>query len=201
MNRSQQCVAFLAITVTLFATAQCTRPAAKAQSADAQINANTVIVAAEPVPGPALQGRVEGKVLLFDFKGQDLRANALAHPPPEVWLVFPTGKGHAQSTEEVDSGVKVELPLEAQKLVREQWETALPAIYDWELGDVPSVESRRLLTVYIIQSSMKASRELRKVMIEAPDGRRPMASDEATDVASFVGKAAFDVVQQAKKFK
>jgi hypothetical protein len=203
MDRPQQCTALLVLSAALFTTTQCTRPATMAQISDARDNANVPSVAAAPLPGPALQGKAGGEVLRFEFEGGDLRAKVLSHPAPEMWLVFPAARDQGQSHNSNVStdGVKVELPPEAKRLLRLQWETALPAAYDWELGGVSSVSARSLLSATIMQSSQKASLELTKVIVDAPGGRRPLTLGEGVDLASFVGKAVFEIVEQAKGFK
>ena len=105
------------LSTAVVSNSQCNRPATDAL-AHAQ-NGSESNTEAVPVSEPALQGRAAGEVRPFSLAGDDIKASLLAHPAPEVWLVFEPSMGGGQSqgarANRGDVTLKVELPPEGNR--------------------------------------------------------------------------------------
>lgn len=194
MNRLQ-CASTIAIAfLTLAAGTQCARPNVSAQQ-DAKGVGAAVRVVSGPASAPALQGRPEAEVLPFEYRGTDLRAEVLARPAPDVWLSF-----DAQGAPGTPAA-RVELPAEAKELFKEQWEVALAARYELDLGNTADVQTRVTLMNRIFNAGQKTARGLTRIEITAPDGMRPLTLGEANALSYLIGRHVVSVVEQAKEYR
>lgn len=167
-------------------------------------NDSALIPSSRAKEGPLLQGKAAGVVSPFHLTGRNLREAVITHPYPEVWLAFavrsPTEAPRDAPSDDNAAALRVELPPEAKRVLQSQWGMALAANYDLEFGGITEAGVRAQHSVTIINSSMNAALELRKILIDAPDGRRPISHDEADDLARFIGASAFDVIKQAQVY-
>lgn len=53
----------------------------------------------------------------------------------------------------------------------------------------------------IIDAKWDAKRALLKIKIDAPDGKREIALDEAEELAEFIRKSALDLIKGSNKYK
>jgi hypothetical protein len=109
-----------------------------------------------------------------------------------VWLQFEGPIEHGTGAR------KVVLPAEARELLKAQWERALAAKYDWELGENLDASTRQRLSIVIWNAADDAQSGLTKVEIEAPNGKRNISAGEAGDLVHFISEAVFDIVRQVK---
>ena len=197
MDKYKQLLVSATTCAIIIIAAKCIRPVVEARHSTAlQVNANTAVYK-KPT---ASRGEAEGEVLPFDFTGDGLRTAVLSHPAPKTWLVYRPLKlrDKVEGAQGARPATRVELPQEAERVLRTHWEFAISAQYDWEMTYVSDVEKRTQLSVAIINSSQRAASELTKIPIDAPDGTRPITLDEANDLVQFTGQAVVDVVKQAK---
>ncbi len=149
---------------------------------------------------PAIQGKATGKVLPFSHKGGNLKSEILAHPVPEVWLVFPAAETSAKtaSSDPNNLTVKVELPPEASSELQLQWKTAL-AFYYYEAkpegATTPDSDVKESLAY--AKSFGDTERKLYAMQIDTPTGKRNISFDEAGDIVAFIGASAGNLVKQA----
>jgi len=152
---------------------------------------------------PLLEGKADGKVLPFEPAGENLKASLFAHPAPEVWLAFrvPAKQGQPQTAtgDTNEPATKTELTPEAKRALQSHWEMALDYYYKSEFGEVPDAESDRNESVVLTNSFLVTTRKLKTLPIDAPDGRRNISWNEASDLARFMAAAAANLVEQAKK--
>ena len=116
---------------------------------------------------------------------------------PEVWLIF--SPETLWTSKEVDaSGIRVELPSEAQQILLTQWKAVLAARYKQEVAGLPDAKSFEREDVVIANSTDNAQRELTEILIDAPDGKRKLSWSEANDLVIFINKTSADLIAQIK---
>jgi hypothetical protein len=210
MEKHQQKKSLLPIlAVLVLPLASCSRPPISAQGArnsptitagggaistptpDPNIPRNTGGGIIVPTPDPN-HGKAAGELLPFEPAGDNLKASLLAHPPPDVWLVFPASVGQGQKQDNSMNGststIKVELPPEAKKELSSYWRYLLSVRRDTSL-------------IEMINARHDAERELQKIQLDPPDGRRPIARDEAEELVEFIRQSELDLMDQADKYR
>jgi hypothetical protein len=202
-TRKQSLTWLIPLTLIFTLAARCDNSLDVVQQAQIQSKAGVQVVVAQS-PAPAFQGVAGGELALFKHQENNLKASVLAHPVPEVWLVFavpaesekPQGIGNASV-----ATVKVELPQEAEQTIQSQWELVLARQYEREVVGLRDVKSGISNDVAVANSFLNTGRELQKLLINAPDGKRNISQDEAYSIASFINASAVDVIKQVKKYK
>ena len=177
--------------ILVFASIQCSKTTSEA---GAQERPKIVAVpgAIKP-PAPALQGTATGEVQSFKFRQQGLKASVLAHPVPQVSLLFVLGEKQA-------STVKVELPPEARKFLLDCWKAEIAYYYKRAFESSPL--EKRINEKYALgRVNQSVLSNLETVTIDTPTGKRRISWDEAGDLVRFMAEAAQQVVEQAKEYK
>ncbi len=155
-----------------------------------------------PTPG---HGTVAGKVLPFTFKGDDLQAAVMSHPMPETWLVFPASTVKDQPPEATSGNdaptVKLELPVKAQQVLLSVWKAALNFRYSQHLENESSAQSDAYDGMALQSSRRIVEKDLQKIEIDTPTGRRTISWEEAEALTEFVSRAALDVIREAQRYK
>jgi hypothetical protein len=204
-NRGQIPITCLVILLVIFVTtaAKCDFSLASVQQEKSHTGRG-VGTGSMPVAAPVIQGEADGAVLPFNYGGEDLKASILAQPPPEVWLAFPASDkqektdGTSSATAPV---LRIELPLSAKQLLSSQWAEVLAAKYQMEIEGERDAQSHTRNLVTIVNSFKHSELGLKKIYIDAPDGRRTISQDETRSLASFINSAATDIIKQAKENK
>jgi hypothetical protein len=171
-------------------------------NADQQSGSKVITTATRNPPPPIPQGKAAGESIPFARAGEDIREAIMGHPFPKVWLTFTTsskqGPPQSDSPDSGESTVKVELPDEANQLLRTYWQTYLNATYNMDIKGMPDAESYRSQMVIADRSADDTEQKLMKIDIEAPNGRRKISLDEARDLTSLISGFAKDIINQAK---
>ena len=158
---------------------------------DPNIPRNTAGGGGVPTPDPN-HGKAAGELLPFKLTSEDLRAAVLAHPVPEMWLVFPASMEPVPKQDDSVSGsaltIRVELPPEAKKALSSYWRYLLSVRRDTSLVDM-------------INTRNDTFRELQKIELDSPSGRRTIARDEAEELVEFIGKAELDLMDQVAPYR
>ncbi|MGA9994632.1 MAG: hypothetical protein WBP93_04410 [Pyrinomonadaceae bacterium] len=155
---------------------------------------------------PAWQGKAAGVVQPFKLKKRSLKAALLAHPVPEVWLVFAenSNKGQPPSTasESKEAFITVQLPPEAKSILNSFWKVALEyeyyRVFEKKKHSVQDNTDRFLAWAYYHEGMIG---KLRQVEIDAPGGRRTISDDEARELLPFTHKAAIDLMEREKAYQ
>jgi hypothetical protein len=199
-ENTKHCVLLAALVVNL-TLAQCSTPKNNI-SADPQSDSKIIPKAKQIPPASIPQGKAAGELIPFRRTDEDLKDAIMAHPFPNVWLTFTTsskqGQPQSDSPDRGETTAKVELPDEANQLLRTYWQTYLKATYNMDIKDMPEGESYLAQMVVISRSSDNTTQKLMKVDIEAPNGKRKLSWDEARDLTSLISGFAKDIINQAK---
>ena len=191
MVSNQQKIYSLVLTVlSVFTFTQC----AKSQETSVRTGSYRIV--------PAIQGTATGEIEPFILNGDDLKTQLSLHPAPKVWLAFPVSKSKTQSAV-TDSGEqatdKVELPVEAVEIISSLWKVALMSRYKLYVAEIPDSKSYQQEMYKIANAGEAADRELRKLEINAPDGKRKISEDEAGEIIRFINISAVNVITPFKK--
>jgi hypothetical protein len=139
----------------------------------------------------------------FERKDDDLRTALLNQPVPDIWLEFTEGQREGQAarrpSDTKEEIIKVTLPPEAQAILKAYWEAALKFDYDEAYvkpGSLQAAVDRD--RAWAVHHS-KSARELQKVEIAAPDGRRLISDKEATDLLVFAHVVSANLIKSTKE--
>lgn len=201
--RRQSLTWLIPLTLIFTLAAKCDNSLSVMQEAQSHSNMGVRVVAIQS-PAPALQGMAGGETALFNHPANDLKASVLAHPVPQVWLVFPV-LSEAHRARAIDNPslptIKVDLPQEAAPTIQAQWEVVLACQYERDVTGIQNAQSGMNFDIAVANSFLHTRRELQKLSIDAPDGRRNISQDEADSIASFINASAVDVIKQARQYK
>lgn|SRR5215831_2050811 len=153
-------------------------------------------------PEPALEGRVFG--VMDSTLVSDDRKTVLAHPAPNVHLVFDVPEAHKGSTAGCkgdDCTVSVFLPAAARRELTSIWTAMLGYLYRSKIEGIPDAktqinEDREMLTMII-----RTEGELQKLTISTPGGRRLLSKGEAESLVRFYRVSAEDLIDKVIQYK
>ncbi|MGB8508940.1 MAG: hypothetical protein WCD76_11070 [Pyrinomonadaceae bacterium] len=155
-------------------------------------------------PHPAWEGKAGGAVQPLERKdGDDLKTAVLGQPAPDIWLEFKEGEREGQPARPSSAGpnavIKVDLPPEAQPILKSFWEGSLKFVY----RDLIAKDLRgqaRIDADMVWGSYCQATRQkLQQIEIAAPDGRRTVSDKEADDLVYFINKATASLIRSAQE--
>ena len=155
---------------------------------------NTGAAVVRPNDEAKIDGKLE-KINLPDLKLETF----VSQPPPDIRFVFSCRETEKDKCSE--SNLTAELEDEAKKLLADYWRKALTYIYKHYLkkdeymlnGDIYYKTS-----VEHVNNSLEFEKNLRKVFINAPNGKRQISYTEANEIIGFINKSAFEIAKQAK---
>jgi hypothetical protein len=140
-------------------------------------------------------GEITGKVSELTITDSKLES-ILKHPVPEIWFVFSCEE---QSTVDcVEGKEKKELPDKVKTLVEVYWKDCLEFRYKMLNKEFQNSEEESKLRSSQLDKLLEFSREVQKVTVEAPKGRRSIVSVEAENIVSVTVQAAEYVVDSAQ---
>lgn len=149
-----------------------------------------------PEPAPEAEGKAVGTIKPFK-PARNLESSLLAHPAPDIWLVFPDPQGREPSDSDVTAkgsvAIRVALPAAAKRLLRDHWK-ATCAYYYTALASKSDQSSRIERRVARIMTNGFVVYKLSQLAIDAPGGRRNMTTNEAGKVVELLDKFADDLL-------
>lgn len=202
---------FAAITISVltFMTCQCDVQSAKsARETPAlptppanviiSVNSNTKSSEDSSDEKPADEGTIEGKPsdsAIADSKLETI----LRQPLPEIWFVFACQNDKDSSAENcVDGRTKKEISPEIKELAEKRWRECLRFSYlDLNKKFSNPQELMDAETVYI-NENRKFHSALKKLLVEAPNGKRLVSDNEAYELLSYIMQTAKETVQSAR---
>ena len=140
-------------------------------------------------PVPSVEGKAMGKLKPLNHK-KDLRSALLAHPTPEIWLEFPNPQSRERSDRAKTTGdspvIKVQLPPEAKRLLREHWKAICVYYYSELIGKKSprAVRVKRLADMYYANAVVITN--LETMAISVPDGSRMISLNEAGEIVRLL---------------
>jgi hypothetical protein len=152
-----------------------------------------------PVQGRVPQGKAEGRIQPFKLTGSNLKESVMAHPMPEIWLVFASTSGPAPNSSAERLSIRVELPQDAQPVLLTQWNKVLASKYKQEVEGLSDAESFKKEDIAIASATDTSQRELTKLSIDAPDGKRTISWEEANELVVFINRAVTNLIGEAKR--
>lgn len=145
-------------------------------------------------PHPAWEGRAAGDAPSIKPKGDDAKTSWLSQPVPNIWLEFIGSQKEGQPPRHTSEGkeevIKVTLPPQAQDILKSLWEEALKYDYAEAFEKARTADEGHDRRIAMISYFEKSMEELKKVEIDAPDGRRTISNKEAEDILAFARKSA-----------
>lgn len=163
---------------------------AQNNTAQVAINANRAV---SKNINPDDEVRVESDFNVPELADGSLDA-VLSVSPPEIRLII-LCQGQNKDCREA---YKVELPDDARELLKEYWKKVLTNRYEHDFVAVKTPENVIRLDEEQLGNFVEFERSLRKLNIDAAEGRRNISITESAQIAKFTTKCAFQVLKKAK---
>jgi hypothetical protein len=155
--------------------------------------------------GYGSNGKVTGKILPFNFMGEDLKTSFVNQPLPEIWLTFSIENKSAMQNSSPEE-LKVDLPIEAKELLNLYWKDSLQYKFNTEIApkpgvEQPSAEQYKEEMSKIVSAASRTKNELQKILITTPTEKRNISYEEAGELISFISSSAIELTNQVKQQK
>lgn len=145
---------------------------------------NTNINGGRPAVLPGGSGRIEGDDIpdYLVFKSDVAYLQTLA--PPKIRIVFPAAS--------------VDLPAAADDVIKAHWKEAISYYYNDYFNKPHDASELVDRETEWSKYCRETDKKLQNISINAPDGSRYIADDEARDIHAFVNQIAKSVINRAK---
>ncbi|MEO6390677.1 MAG: hypothetical protein ABIP75_02425 [Pyrinomonadaceae bacterium] len=142
-------------------------------------------------PAPAIEARVMGMPIAFEFTGSDMRKAILNHPMPEVWFDWPV------STNQLPVNDISPVTSSMQVILSKFWKNAIAFQFRKKFDPLPTASKRYQLDTDYAAGFAKVEAKLLRERIEAPGGERPLSQNETTSLLRFLTLGSIEIVRQA----
>ena len=141
----------------------------------------------------------DGRMLPLKTTDGDVKTSILSQPLPDIWLVFRIQNGGTQpnTAARKDETMKIDLESEAKVVLQQQWNAALDYCYTTEFIR-PTRQLAYDVSTAFAHSTSEAWRELQKLSISTPDGKRKIRYTEAASLTGYLLQAARKTIDEAK---
>jgi hypothetical protein len=163
-------------------------------------SANQAKVGSEKIYS-ANQAKVEGSFQIAEMTDTSLE-KVLAQSIPSIWFVFPCNEDNIKKELCKEESLKIEIPEETQKSLKNFWKDALTFRYNINIRkDELNGEKYYQQTKAFFVTSSSFAKYLEEIAINTPDGKRKISPDEANDVVYFINTASMKVIEQVEALK
>lgn len=155
-------------------------------------------VVATEADQPSDEADIDGKLTKTNIPNLEMET-FISQPAPEVWLVFSCQKKVEEKCPE--NSYTLELNDEAKNLIKDYWRKALTFSYKSVLKRKEFVTDGNVgikLDTEHFNNSQKFAENIKKLSIDAPNGKRFIANKEAWKLVGFINKSAAEVTEQSE---